>query len=126
MACRPQVREPSTVVAGQGSTFTVSANTTGLPAGTYTAPIAVTLGTLSGTVTVNLVVGGGGGGGSTTAVAPTAMSFSYQSGSTSIVPPQKLVITGPAGVWTSTTTITTPSGGTWLRLTPSSGVPYPT
>ncbi len=68
---------PANVVAGQASTFTVSANPSGLAAGTYTAPIAVTLGTLSGTVTVNLVVGGGGGGGGSTAVAPASLTLYF-------------------------------------------------
>jgi uncharacterized protein (TIGR03437 family) len=115
---------PANVVVNQSSTFTLTANPNGLAAGTYTAaPITVTLGTLTGTLSVSLVVGGGGGGGGSTAVSPTAMSFSFQQGSTTIVPPQKLVITGPAGAWTSV--ITTSNSGTWLRLTPSSGNSLP-
>ena len=116
---------PSNVVAGQSSTFTVSANPSGLAAGTYSAPIAVTLGTLSGTVTVNLVVGGGGGGGGTTLVSPASLSFSSQLGSSSIPAQQKLVITGPAGAWTATTSVTTPSGGTWLRISQTGGSSLP-
>ncbi len=116
---------PANVVANQASTFTISANPSGLSAGTYTAPIAVTLGTLSGTVTVNLVVGGGGGGGGSTAVAPASLTFTSQLGSASVPAQQKLVITGPAGAWSATPSVTTPTGGTWLRVSPSSGSSLP-
>jgi uncharacterized protein (TIGR03437 family) len=116
---------PSNVVAGQSSTFTVSVNPNGLAAGTYTAPIAVTLGTLSGTVTVNLIVGGGGGGGGTTLVSPASLTFSSQLGSSSIPAQQKLVITGPAGQWTATPSVTTPSGGNWLKISQTGGSSLP-
>ena len=131
MALRPSwltatVPSPANVVAGQSSTFTVSANPSRTGGGhLYGAPIAVTLGTLSGTVTVTLVVGGGGGGGGTTLVSPASLAFTSQLGSSAIPAQQKLVITGPAGAWTATTSVTSPSGGTWLRITPTSGSSLP-
>jgi uncharacterized protein (TIGR03437 family) len=112
------------VSANQSSTFTVTVNPSGLAANTYTASIPVGIGTQTATVAVNLVVGGGGPG--TTAVAPTALTFSYQAGTNvSLVGQQKLVITGPAGAWSATTGVTTPSGGNWLSVSPASGSALP-
>ena len=112
------------VSANQSSTFTVTVNPSGLAANTYTASIPVGIGTQTATVAVNLVVGGGGPG--TTAVAPTALTFTYQAGTNaSLVAQQKLVITGPAGAWSATTNVTTPSGGNWLSVNPTSGSALP-
>lgn len=103
---------PSSVVAGQASTFTVFANPFGLVAGTYSGSIAVAVGAQSGTLTVNLVVGGGGTGTGTTAVAPTALAFAYQAGTpVNFVAQQKLVVTGPSGPWSSVISNSTP----WLK-----------
>ena len=116
----------SVVSAEPGSvSFTVFANPSGLAANTYTGAIQVTVGSQTGTVNVNLVVGGGGSGGTgTTAVAPTTLSFAYQFGTNpAFVAQQKLVITGPAGAWSST--IFTADGGSWLKLTPGGGTNLP-
>lgn len=115
---------PASVIAGQASTFTVNVFPAGLPAGTYSSSIAVTMGSgsQSGTLTVNLVVGGGGTGTGTTAVAPTALNFSYQAGTNvGFVARQKLVVTGPAGVWSSVIS----NGTTWLKFSPGGGSSLP-
>ncbi|MCX6629617.1 MAG: hypothetical protein NTW28_18520 [Candidatus Solibacter sp.] len=111
------------VLANQSSTFTVSVNPSGLTAGTYSASIAVAVGTQSGTLTVNFVVGGGGSGGGTgtTAVAPLALNFSHHLGSNLPVVPQKLVVTGPEGAWSSAISNGTP----WLRFAPGGGSSLP-
>ena len=102
--------------------FTVRANPAGYAAGTYSASIAVAIGSQSGTLTVNMVVGGGGTGGGTTAVAPTSLTFTYQLGaSAATIPLQKLVITGPAGNWSSAIS----TGATWLKFTPGGGSALP-
>ena len=112
------------VSANQSTTFTVTVTPSGLAANTYTASIPVGIGTQTATVAVNLVVGGGGTG--TTAVAPTALTFAYEAGTNaSLVAQQKLVITGPAGAWSATTSVTTPSGGNWLSVNPASGSALP-
>jgi uncharacterized protein (TIGR03437 family) len=112
------------VSANQSTTFTITVSPGGLAANTYTASIPVAIGTQTATVAVNLVVGGGGTG--TTAVAPTALTFAYQAGTNaSLVVQQKLVITGPAGAWSATTNVTTPSGGNWLSIIPASGSALP-
>ncbi len=116
----------SNVVSPGGSvSFTVFANPAGLAANTYSGTIQVQVGSQSGTVNVSMVVGGGGGGGTgTTAVAPTTLSFAYQFGTNpAFIAQQKLVITGPAGAWTSS--IFTGDGGTWLKLTPNGGANLP-
>jgi uncharacterized protein (TIGR03437 family) len=113
---------PVSVGANQATTFTVTANPAGMVAGTYSAAIPVGIGSQSGTVTVNLVIGSGGTGGGTTAVAPTSMNFTYQFGaSAATIPKQKLVITGPAGSWSSAIS----TGSTWLQLTPGGGSALP-
>ncbi len=112
------------VAANQSTTFTITVTPGGLAANTYTASIPVAIGTQQATVAVNLVVGGGGAG--STAVAPTALTFAYQAGTNvSLVAQQKLVITGPAGAWSATTNIATPSGGSWLSVIPASGSALP-
>ena len=113
---------PATVVAGQASSFTVYANPSGLLSGSYSASIAVSVGSQSGTLIVNLVVGGGSGGTGTTAVAPTSLNFAYQFGTNvAFVARQKLVVTGPAGAWSSVIS----NGATWLRLSPGGGGALP-
>jgi uncharacterized protein (TIGR03437 family) len=117
----PSVSNPG---PGVGTSFTVQVFPAGLATGNYTASFPVAIGTQTGTVTVNLAVGSGGTG--TTGVAPTSLAFAWQTGtSTSSVSKQKLVITGPAGAWSATTAVTTPSGGTWLSVSPNSGTSLP-
>ena len=105
--------------------LTVYANTTGLTANTYTGKLLVQVGTQTGTINVSLALGNGSGGGNT-AVAPTALNFAWETGtSTLFVAKQKLVITGTAGAWSSVTSVTSPEGGNWLSITPSSGTSLP-
>ena len=114
----------SVVLAGGSVNFTVFANPSGLAANTYSGAIQVTVGSQSGTVNVSLIVGGGSGGTGTTAVAPTTLSFAYQAGTNpAFIAQQKLVITGPAGAWSSS--IFTADGGSWLKLTPGNGANLP-
>jgi uncharacterized protein (TIGR03437 family) len=119
---RADAGNPATVLASQNSTFKVYANPAGLVAGTYSASIPVAVGLQSGTLAVNLVVGGGGTGTGTTAVAPTSLNFTYQYGTNlAFVAQQKLVITGPAGAWSSAVS----SGATWLHVSPGNGSALP-
>ena len=115
----------SFVSANQTTNFTVYANPFGLAANTYTGAIQIVVGSQTGTVNVSMTVGGGGSGGTgTTAVAPTTLSFAYQFGTNAaFIAQQKLVITGPAGAWSSS--IFTVDGGTWLKLTPGNGSNLP-
>ena len=116
----------TTLFPNVGSAFTIYVNPSaaGLAATTYTSTVQIQVGSQTGTVNVSLSLGGGGTG--TTAVAPTSLTFAYEYGTnTSFVARQKLVITGPAGPWSSTKSITSPSGGTWLNLSPSSGTALP-
>src|SRR5439155_23201957 len=77
------------------------------------------------TVPVSLQVGGGSSGGSTTTnVAPTSLSFSYQSGTNAaFVARPKIEITGPQGSWSSSVSVGNGSG--WLSLSPASGNSLP-
>ena len=115
----------TTVSPGVPVGFTVYADPTGLAVSTYNGTLQIQVGSQSGTLNVSLVVGGGSGTGST-GVAPTSLSFAYQFGtSAAYIARQKLVVTGPAGPWSSSITVTTPPGGTWLNLSPSSGSALP-
>ena len=118
---------PASLSANQQFSFNVFANPSGLAAANYSANISVTIGSQQGNLAVNLAVGSGGGGGTgTTSVSPSALNFSYQtSASASSIAPQRLVITGPAGAWSSTVSVASPSNGNWLKLNPSSGSSLP-
>lgn len=118
-----QLPADTTVAAGGSIGFTVYGNPAGLAANTYAGTLNVVVGAQSAALTVTMIVGGGGTG--TTAVAPTALNFSYQLGTDAInfIARRKLVITGPAGAWSST--ISTSNGVNWLRVTPSNGTSLP-
>ena len=119
-----QLPSNTTVAPGGSVAFTVYANPSGLAANTYGGTLNVVVGSQSSTVDVTMVVGGGGTG--TTAVAPTALRFFYQLGTdpTTFVSRPNLVITGPAGPWSSS--VATSNGGAdWLRLTPRNGDSLP-
>ena len=109
---------------GVGVGFTVYANPAGLAAGTNNATLQIQVGSQSAQIGVSMIIGGGGGTG-TTAVAPTALNFAYQLGTDPLnfVARQKLVITGPAGAWSSS--ISTINGTGWLNLSPSNGSALP-
>jgi uncharacterized protein (TIGR03437 family) len=118
---------PSNTYVGAGGSiaFTVYANPGGLTANTYSGTLYVYVGSQSAAVPVSMVVGGGSGTTGTTAVAPTSLSFSYQLGTDPVnfISQQKVVITGPAGAWSST--VSTTNGIAWLSLSPSSGSSLP-
>jgi uncharacterized protein (TIGR03437 family) len=114
----------TTLSPNVGSAFTVYVNPAGLAANTYTSSLQVQVGSQTGTVNVSLAVGGSGTNG-TSLVAPTTLNFAYELGTdTSFVTKQKLVLTGTPGSWASTIA-TSPAGGTWLNITPSSGTALP-
>jgi uncharacterized protein (TIGR03437 family) len=114
----------TSITPGVATSFNVIVNPTGLAANTYTTTLQVQAGSQTGTVNVSLSVSGSGTG--PALVAPASLSFYYELGSpTSYVAQQKLVITGPAGAWSSITSVTAPIGGTWISLSPSSGSALP-
>jgi len=106
--------------------FTVYGNPVGFPASTQNGTLQIQVGSQSGTVSVSLVIGGGGGGAGSGVVSPSALVFAYEFGTnTSFVTQQKLVITGTPGAWSLTKTVGSPAGGTWLKVSPSSGSALP-
>jgi uncharacterized protein (TIGR03437 family) len=108
-----------------GAALTVYTNTTGLTANTYTGTLQVQVGSQIGTVSVSFAVGSGTGAGSN-AVVPTQLNFAYELGTNpSFIARQLLVITGPAGAWSAVTSVTSPEGGNWLGISPSSGTALP-
>ncbi|HZT28993.1 MAG TPA: hypothetical protein VFA33_03855 [Bryobacteraceae bacterium] len=109
-------------VTGSGQTpgsVSVSLNPaglSGLPAGTYSGQVAVTsssAGNSPVSLPVTLVV-------VQAAPSPQSLSFAYQLGQSSPAP-QTLSLTtiGGAVTFTATPSVTTPSGGTWLQVTPA-------
>ncbi len=97
----------------------VYANPAGLSAGTYYGTINFsTQGSVvvSQAVPVTFVVGGGVTG----QVAPTSLSFAYQSGISTAVPTQTVLVNGVVGSSYSTS-ITYNSGSNWLSVSPPTG-----
>src|ERR1019366_6334321 len=117
----------TTLQPNVASGITVYGNPSGFAASTQNGTLTIQVGSQSGTVSVSLVIGGGGGGGTgTSLVAPTALTFAYEFGTNaSFVTRQKLVISGPPGPWSSSLAVFSPSNGTWLKLSPSSGSSLP-
>jgi len=104
-------------------TVTVSASAGSLAVGSYTGKITITAASpgASGSpitipVTLNVVTG------QTLSVSPAALSFAYSLGASA--PPAQTVqvsATGTAAAPFATAITTTPSGGTWLQVSPTSG-----
>ncbi len=110
---------PGTINANSPQAITLTATPGSLPAGSYFGQLSATVnGIATGSVSITFIVGGGGSGGGSTnlSVAPTALAFSYESGTPiSNVARQMVAFTGPTGsAWSATTSTT--NGGTWLQL----------
>ncbi|HTS66770.1 MAG TPA: hypothetical protein VMH28_32320 [Candidatus Acidoferrales bacterium] len=104
---------------GAQASITVTGNPFGLTASTYSGTLSVTIGSLTSSVSVTMVVGSGGGN-PTGAVAPTNLNLSFQAGTfPTFVNRPVIAITGPAGSWSSS--ISYASGSGWLSLSPSAG-----
>jgi uncharacterized protein (TIGR03437 family) len=100
------------------SSLTVLANSTGLAAGTYSGTISVApLNGQTGTaIPVTLVVGGGGGIGGFT-LAPTSLTFLYQTG-TANPAAQAVFVNNTSGI----VNYTASSSATWLRMSSNTNV----
>ena len=97
------------------SSVSVSVNTTGLAANTYTGTITISAtGATSQVVNVTLTVTQ-----PTVTAAPTSLNFAFTMGGTAPAA-QPLAIGGTAGL-TFTAAAATVSGGAWLAVTPGSG-----
>ncbi len=111
--------------------FTITGTPGTLAPGVYSGTVTVTSsvsGIASATVNVMLRIfaapGGGSGGPPAVLVHPGALNFMMVEGGTN-PSNQTLDISSPAGgttfSWTATKSVSTPSGGTWLGITPASG-----
>jgi len=101
--------------------FTVSINTNSLTAGTLTGNIQITSGNLSPlNVPVTLNVASSG-----FSVQTTPLTFNYAIGGTT-PSPQSASVNGTSGMsFSASPIVTTPTNGTWLVATPSSGSTIP-
>jgi hypothetical protein len=99
----------------------VSVNGGSLAPGTYTAQVNVvspTAGNSPQAVTVNLTVGQG----NNLTLAPAALAFSSQFGSGAPASQTtNLTLAQGTGTFTATAAVSSPAGGSWLSVTPSSG-----
>ena len=113
----------SSLASNTTGTATITVSPGSLPNGTYSGNITITVGGQQQAISVTMVVGtGSGGSGGATGVAPNAVSLNYQLGTdASFVNRPDIVITGPAGSWSSSIS----SGASWLSLNPSSGSSLP-
>jgi hypothetical protein len=97
----------------------VSANTTGLSAGTYNGTITITASGAANnpqTVPVKLVIGSSGSG-RLRIWPPRAVSFNYQSGQSDPAPKNIRVLSSGAPMSFTASVL----GGTWVSVTPSGG-----
>ena len=108
--------------AGTGpGTLTVSANTTGIAAGEYSGTVTITAAGFANSpysLGVSLVILA-----PALTVRPSSLSFSAVSGGAA-PPPQALLVAligGGSFSWTATASVTTPSGGKWLKIPAASG-----
>jgi uncharacterized protein (TIGR03437 family) len=103
-------------------TVPVWANPTTLGAGSYTGSVTLTS-TGASNSPVSIPVGFVVSGGTLLSVAPGALRFSFVSGG-SAPPPQSLILAPTqAGSlsYSAAASVSTPSGGTWLSVSPSAG-----
>jgi len=130
-----------TPAAGSGpGKLTVSVNTNGLAAGEYSGTVTITAagfsnGPLKVKVTLELQGQGQGGGGGqgnpgggpsgppALIVRPNELEFKAVEGGAA-PKGRQVEINSPGGAnfnWTATATVSTPAGGTWLKVSPASG-----
>ena len=115
----------SPLASNNTETFTVTSNSTGLITGVYSTTVTITStlnnSTNTTTITIVLPVGQGGttvGSGNTT-VAPTALAFQQQQGSsfwTGGQEAQQLVVTGAQGTQWSASIVYAGGASNWLNL----------
>jgi len=103
-----------------GSPLTVTANPAGLSGGKYTGTIVITQSgasnsPLSVPVTLNVT---------TITPSPSSLTFNFTTGGTA-PPPQSLIMMSTSGMpnvtYAASAVVTTPTGGTWLSVSPTSG-----
>ncbi len=110
------------------ASVTVYGNPTGLSANTYYGYLYVSLAPTAGgsaipqTIPIAFTVGSGSVITTSALVTPTSLTFAYQTNSSSLPPPQSIVVSG-SGTFSVATPPTYPSGETtgWLSVTPTSG-----
>jgi len=98
-------------------TLTVTANPTGLAAGTYTGSVQVTASGQTQTIPVRLTISEPGGG--TFSLQPSSLVFSYQIGGTT--PAASTVSISSTQAATFSLSPITTNGGNWLSVTPATG-----
>ncbi|SRR5579871_962751 len=111
--------------SGSGAaTLTVSVNSSGLAAGEYAGTITIAATGFSASATIGVLLEVEGNSLATIIVRPSHLEFDAVAGG-SAPPAQSVMIISPAAAaasWTATATVTTPPGGTWLKLGATSGM----
>ncbi len=98
-------------------TLTVSANPSGLPAGSYSGKISLSGSGSSASVAVSLSISDAS---SQISVMPTSMAFSAMTGGAA-PPAQTISVTAAGASLSFTASASTQAGGTWLAVTPTAG-----
>jgi uncharacterized protein (TIGR03437 family) len=100
---------------GFSQPITVSANPSGLPAGTCTGTIQLSANGATQSVPVTFTIGGG------ITLSASSLSFQFTSGG-STPASQTVTVSNPSGAAVPfTATVATTSGGNWLSISPASG-----
>ncbi|HWB83443.1 MAG TPA: hypothetical protein VG675_04845 [Bryobacteraceae bacterium] len=105
------------------ATYSVGAYTANLSQGTYNGTLTITTtGAIASTesVPVTLSIGTSGGGGSVTGIAPSTLTFSYQTGTSPLVTPQVITIAAGQGT-TFSASAAVNNGANWLFVNPVEG-----
>ena len=113
----------NTIVANQPVILTIYGNPTSLPANTYNGTVTVTENNVGSVATnVSFVVGSGSGGGTTssTIVAPSTLTFDYETGVGMILSSQQVTLSA-SGTYTAAVTYTAGQTTGWLSVAPTSG-----
>ncbi|MBL8216221.1 MAG: hypothetical protein JNK87_36210 [Bryobacterales bacterium] len=107
-------------------TIPVQANPSGLPAGTYSASIRVTINNTTCDVPVTFTVSTTGGGTGSPTASPTSLIFNVPPGSTTQPNNQAITITTPAAAQFTATASVSGTGINWLAVGPNIGQTFST
>jgi uncharacterized protein (TIGR03437 family) len=108
------------------ATLTVSVNTTGMAVGEYSGSITISgaaTAIVNGPAVVGVLLEVTGSSQNTLVVRPQQLEFDAVAGG-SAPPAQAVMIVSPTAAaqnWTATASVTTPPGGSWLKLAATSG-----
>ncbi len=108
--------------AGTGpTTLTVSVNTTGLAAGEYAGSVTIAAAIAATPAVTGVLLEVSGSGQASLVLRPSHLEFDAVAGGSAPPAQTVMIISATAQNWTAAASVTTPAGGTWLKLSATSG-----